>query len=52
MARAVRIRSLAVSSGSQRSADQVERHLTRVAALRAYEVAEKIRKAMSVPDEA
>lgn len=37
--RAVRIRGMGVSSGSQREASQVERHLTRVAALRAYEMA-------------
>jgi acetyl-CoA acetyltransferase len=39
LTRAVRIRGLAASSGSQRTADQVDRHLTRVAAWRAYEVA-------------
>jgi acetyl-CoA acetyltransferase len=37
--RAVGIRAVAVSSGSTRTADEVERHLTHTAALRAYEVA-------------
>ncbi|HXX85384.1 MAG TPA: thiolase family protein [Casimicrobiaceae bacterium] len=37
--RAVRIRAVAASSGSNRTADQVERHLTRTAASRAYEIA-------------
>ncbi|MGE8611656.1 MAG: thiolase family protein [Achromobacter veterisilvae] len=37
--RAVRIRGIAASSGSQRTAEQVDRHLTRVAAGRAYEAA-------------
>ena len=37
--RAVRIRAVAASSGSNRRADEVERHLTRTAASRAYEVA-------------
>jgi len=38
-ARAVRIRGMGVSSGSNRTPDQPERHLTRVAADRAYEMA-------------
>jgi acetyl-CoA acyltransferase len=37
--RAVRIRGIGASSGSNRSPDQVEQHLTRHAALRAYELA-------------
>lgn len=37
--RAVGIRGMAVSSGTQRTPDQVERHLTRIAADKAYEVA-------------
>jgi acetyl-CoA acyltransferase len=37
--RAVRIRGIGVSSGSNREAHQVERHLTRVACDRAYEMA-------------
>lgn len=37
--RAVRIRGIGVSSSSSRSAEQVDRHLTRVAALRCYEMA-------------
>jgi len=38
-ARAVRIRGIAGSSSSDRSATEFERHLTRVAALRCYEMA-------------
>jgi acetyl-CoA acyltransferase len=38
--RAVRIRGLGVSSGSSRTPDQVEDHLTRRAARRAYDMAE------------
>ncbi len=37
--RAVRIRGIASASGSQRSVDEVDKHLTRTAALKAYEVA-------------
>jgi len=37
--RAVRIRGMGASSGSRRRPEEVERHLTRVAALRAYEMA-------------
>ena len=37
--RAVRVRGIGVSSGSNRSPDQVDRHLTHTAAARAYEVA-------------
>jgi acetyl-CoA acetyltransferase len=37
--RAVRIRGVAVSSGSNRKPDQLEKHLTRTAADRAYEMA-------------
>lgn len=37
--RAVRIRGMGVSSSSQRTPEQVERHLTRVAADRAYDMA-------------
>jgi acetyl-CoA acyltransferase len=37
--RAVRIRGIGVSSGSNRKAEEVEKHLTRVAARRAYEMA-------------
>jgi len=37
--RAVRIRGIAVSSGTRRTADEVDRHLTRIAADRAYEMA-------------
>lgn len=37
--RAVRIRGIGVSSGSNRTADEVEKHLTHTAALRAYDVA-------------
>ena len=37
--RAVRIRGIGVSSGSQREPEDVDKHLTRVAALRAYEMA-------------
>lgn len=37
--RAVRLRGIGVSSGSNRTADEVEKHLTRTAADRAYEVA-------------
>ncbi len=35
--RAVRIKGMGVSSGSNRKPDEVDKHLTRVAALRAYE---------------
>lgn len=37
--RAIRIRAVAASSGSNRAASEVERHLTRTAAFRAYEIA-------------
>jgi acetyl-CoA acyltransferase len=37
--RAVRIRAIAASSGTNRTADEVERHLTQRAASRAYEIA-------------
>jgi acetyl-CoA acyltransferase len=37
--RAIRIRGIGVSSGSRRQPDEVHRHLTRVAATRAYEMA-------------
>lgn len=37
--RAVRVRGIGVSSSSNRSADEVDKHLTRVAAFRAYETA-------------
>lgn len=37
--RAVRVRGMGVSSGSQRAPQEVEKHLTRVAADRAYEMA-------------
>jgi acetyl-CoA acetyltransferase len=37
--RAIRIRGIGVSTGSRRGPDEVERHLTRLAANRAYEMA-------------
>lgn len=37
--RAVKIRGMGVSSSSQRKPEEVEKHLTRVAAMRAYEMA-------------
>lgn len=37
--RAVRVRGIGVSSGSRRGPDEVDKHLTRVAAWRAYEMA-------------
>jgi len=37
--RAVRIRAVAASSGTQRTPDQVDRHITRLAASKAYEMA-------------
>lgn len=37
--RAVRIRGIAVGSGTERTAEQYDRHLTRLTALRAYEMA-------------
>lgn len=37
--RAVRIRGIGVSSGTNRQPDEVEKHLTRIAAFRAYEMA-------------
>ena len=48
--RAVRLRAVVVSSGSNRTADQVERHLTHTAAARAYEMAGLGAKDVSVAE--